>query len=259
MPTRETAPAGAPCWIELMTSDPDGAREFYGELFGWTSEQESDEKYGGYINFSKDGRGVAGGMKNDGSQGMPDTWSVYLASDDARATAAAATAAGGQVLMPPMAVDPYGTMAILADPTGAAIGVWQPGDHKGFDAIGEPGAPAWFELHTRDHKAAVSFYQHAFGWNTTDMSDSDEFRYTVLQSGDAQLAGIMDASSFLPEGVPSNWSIYFQVEDTDKALARVEELGGRVLQPAEDTPYGRLAAAADSTGATFKLLGPTTS
>lgn len=64
----------------------------------------------------------------------------------------------------------------------------------------------------------------------------------------------MDAAGFLPEAVPAHWSIYFGVEDTDAALARVVELGGSVVQGAEDTPYGRLAAAADPTGARFKLV-----
>ena len=53
---------------------------------------------------------------------------------------------------------------------------------------------------------------------------------------------------------PSGWSVYFGTDDTDKALARIVDLGGTVVQPAEDTPYGRLAQAADPTGALFKLV-----
>ena len=64
----------------------------------------------------------------------------------------------------------------------------------------------------------------------------------------------MDASAFLPEGVPAQWSIYFGVGDADAALAKIVELGGTITQPAEDTPYGRLAQAADPTGALFKLV-----
>ena len=86
------------------------------------------------------------------------------------------------------------------------------------------------------------------------MSDEPEFRYTTLVEGETQLAGIMDASAFLPDGVPAYWAIYFRVENTDAALARVESLGGAIVQQAEDTPYGRLATATDPTGATFKLM-----
>jgi predicted enzyme related to lactoylglutathione lyase len=254
VPKRDEAPIGAPCWIDLFTSDPDKSRAFYGELFGWTAA-EPNEEFGGYINFSKDGVLVAGAMRNDGVQGVPDMWSVYLATDDAQKTADAALANGGQVHVAPMAVGDLGTMALLADSGGAAIGIWQPGEHKGFGVLAEPGTPGWFELHTRDHDGAVRFYRDVFRWDTHNQGDTDEFRYTTLGEGESQAAGIMDASSFLPEGVPAHWSIYFQVADTDATLARIVELGGAVVVPAEDTPYGRLAQASDPTGALFKLVG----
>jgi predicted enzyme related to lactoylglutathione lyase len=89
------------------------------------------------------------------------------------------------------------------------------------------------------------------------MSDTPEFRYTTLGADRGALAGIMDAANFLPEGVPAHWSVYFGVEDTDKALATITDLGGTVVQPAEDTPYGRLAHVADPTGAHFRVVaGP---
>jgi predicted enzyme related to lactoylglutathione lyase len=247
------APVGAPCWIDLMTSDPEKSRAFYGRLFGWTSE-DAGEEYGGYVNFQKDGAPVAGCMRNDPQWGAPDGWSVYLAVDDAQKTADAALANGGQVIVAPMAVRELGTMLVLTDAGQAAIGAWQPGLHKGFQVLAEPGAPAWFELFTRDYDDAVRFYQQVFGWDTHVAGDAPDFRYTTLGEGEHQLAGVMDASAFLPEGVPAHWSIYFGVEDTDAALAKVVELGGSVVVPAEDTPYGRLATAADPTGARFKLV-----
>ena len=64
----------------------------------------------------------------------------------------------------------------------------------------------------------------------------------------------MDATSFLPAGAPASWSIYFGADDTDKTLAKIVDLGGSIVQPAEDTPYGRLATATDATGALFKLV-----
>jgi uncharacterized protein len=253
MTKRDQAPIGAPCWIDLFTTDTDKSRAFYGELFGWTSEEAGPE-YGGYINFSKDGIQVAGCMRNDGSSGMPDAWSTYLASDDIEATVKEAEANGAQVFVPTMAVGELGSMAVMADVGGAAIGVWQPGLHKGFGVFDEPGTAGWFELHTRDYDATVAFYRDVFKWNAKPMSDTPEFRYTVLAEGEEQLAGIMDASAFLPEGVPAYWGIYFMVENTDAALAKVAELGGATVQPAEDTPYGRLATATDPTGAMFKLM-----
>lgn len=253
MPIRDTAPLGAPCWIDLGTSDPEGARAFYGQLFGWTAEAAGEE-YGGYINFSKNGSAVAGCMRNSGDMGFPDAWSVYLASADVQATADAVPAAGGQVVVAPMEVPAQGTMAFFADPGGAMVGAWQPGGHNGFQIFNEPGTPVWFEVLTRDHNATVRFYESVFGWQTDVLSDTPEFRYTTLGKGDDALAGIMDATDYLPAEVPPHWSLIFLVEDTDAGVAKVQELGGTVLREPEDTPYGRVAQVTDTTGAVFSLM-----
>jgi len=193
-------------------------------------------------------------MRNDGSSGQPDSWSVYLASEGAQATLDAATAKGSQVIVPAMPVGDLGTMGVVTDPGGAAIGLWQPGTHKGFGIYGEPNTPGWFELHTRDYDAAVAFYRDVFKWPVHEVGDTDEFRYTTYGEGDGQLAGIMDSSSFLPAGEAAHWAIYFRVDDTDKALSRIAQLGGAEVEPAQDTPYGRLAVASDPTGARFRLM-----
>jgi predicted enzyme related to lactoylglutathione lyase len=255
MSARDTAPIGAPCWVDLMTSDTDRSRAFYTQLFGWTAEEPAEE-FGGYFIFTKDGVQMAGCMASQPGAPMsaPDAWSVYLASDDAKKTADATVANGGQVHVAPMDVGDLGTMALVADAGGAAIGIWQPREFQGFGRLGEAGTPSWFELHTRDYEAAVNFYRKVFRWDTEVVSDSPEFRYTTLKIGEDPLAGIMDASAFLPEGVPAHWSVYFGVADTDAALAKTIELGGSVVAAAEDTPYGRLATVADPTGATFRLV-----
>jgi hypothetical protein len=95
-----------------------------------------------------------------------------------------------------------------------------------------------------------------FGWETQTVGDTPEFRYTIMQHGPEQLAGVMDASAFLPEGAPAQWSVYFGTDDADASLAEVTRLGGSVIRPAEDTPYGRLAEAADPGGVHFKLVAP---
>ncbi|MGD9703180.1 MAG: VOC family protein [Acidimicrobiia bacterium] len=255
MPTRATAPIGAPCWVDLMTSDTERSRTFYSALFGWTAEEPAEE-FGGYFTFTKDGIPMAGCMASQPGSGVPDVWSVYLATDDATKTLEAVTANGGQVYADAMAVGDLGTMAAVGDPGGAMIGIWQPGSHPGFGALAEPGAPSWFELHTRDYETAVAFYREVFRWDTNVASDTPEFRYTTLANGEEWLAGIMDASRFLPDGVPAHWSVYFGVDDADAALSKIIALGGSIVMAAEDTPYGRLAAALDPSGAQFKLVAP---
>ena len=151
-----------------------------------------------------------------------------------------------------MAVGDLGTMAVLADPGGAVIGMWQPDEHRG-GLVGTGGAPCHFELHTRDYDTSVGFYRDVFGWNPEEVGDGEDFRYSVLDVGAGENAGIMDASHWLPDGVPAHWSVYFAVEDVDQALAKVADLGGTTVVAAEHTPYGVLATATDVTGATFKL------
>lgn len=258
MPSPQPIPFGAPCWIDLLTSDADASRAFYGELLGWTAEDPNPD-YGGYFNFAKDDGRVAGAMAKQPEMEAPDGWSVYLAVVDAEATVATATARGSQVIVPAMAVGELGHMAVVTDPGGASIGIWQPGEHKGFAALAEPGAPSWFELHTRSYEESVAFYQDVFGWQTTVASDEADFRYTTMQSGSEEpRAGVMDAAAFLPEGVPSHWSVYFGVADIDDALAKVKDLGGTVGQGPDDTPYGKLATIVDTTGANAKLVQPPT-
>ena len=236
-----------------MTSDEAASRTFYGELFGWTSES-AGEDYGGYVNFARDGVAVAGCMQKEPQSPIPDTWSVYLATADADATVAEVGPNGGQVMFPPMDVQELGRMSMVVDPSGAAVGLWQPGLHKGFGVLAEPGAPSWFELHTRSFDEAIGFYTEVFGWDTAVVGDTPEFRYRTLGEGDGALAGVMDAAGFLPEGVPSSWKVYFGTTDTDASVRRVVELGGAVVEEPVDTPYGRMATVTDPNGALFKLV-----
>ncbi len=245
----DAIPVGAPCWIDLMSSDVEASRAFYAAVLGWTSEEPNPD-FGGYVNFNRDGERIAGLMGEQ--DGQPDAWSIYIAVEDAQATADKVAEAGGTVVVPPMAVAELGSMAVFTDPAGAYFGIWQANEHKGFKVTGEPSSPSWFELHTRDFAASVAFYEKVFGWDTDLQGDTDDFRYTIA-TGEAQIVGIMDATSFLPEGVPNHWSVYFEVEDVAGTLAKAAEHGGSTLQGPDETPYGVLAVATDSTGAVYKL------
>ncbi len=254
MPTRNHAPVGSPCWADLWTSDVDGSRRFYGELFGWEAE-EPDPAFGGYFIFNREAAPVAGCMGDMGDMAANDTWKIYLDTGDITKTVELAEGAGAQIVAPPMPVGDLGIQAVLIDPTGADVGAWEAKSFPGFTVLNEKGAPSWFELQTRDHAGAVGFYSSVFGWTTNVIGDSDEFRYTTMRNpeGEDEMAGIMDAVSFLPEGAPGHWSVYWEVDDVDAALTTIESLGGSVEMGARDTPYGRLAGAADPAGARFNL------
>jgi len=242
---------GAPCWIDLYSSDTDKATEFYGRLLGWKAEP-ADERFGGYFTFTKDGKHVAGCMANDGSTAYPDAWGVHLMTDDIQGIAESVGGHGGAVEMAPMEVGENGSFAMIKDPGGSVIGAWQPNEVKGFEVTREPGTPSWFELHTGSYDNAVSFYSDVFGWDAHVMSDTDEFRYTTLGKDEDALAGIMHDPD-----EPSGWNVYFEVADVDASLAQVTELSGKIVEPAHDTPYGRLARVEDPTGTAFRLVTST--
>lgn len=253
MSTRHSTPVGAPCWVDLWTTDVDGSRRFYGELFGWEALEPSAE-FGGYWMFERDGAPIAGGMGSMGDMVANNTWKPYFCTDDIdaslkRAEAAGATSQGGA-----MPVADLGVQAVLSDPTGAVFGLWQPGTFAGFQVVGEHGAPGWFELHTRDHATAVAFYRDLFGFEVNAVSDSDEFRYYTFRTNGSEedLGGIMDSRHWLPEG-GDHWDVYWHVDDAREAVDRVRSLGGSVKQGPDDTPYGILALVTDPAGADFKL------
>jgi predicted enzyme related to lactoylglutathione lyase len=250
-----TATTGVPCWMDLLTSDTGRAREFYGRVFGWTAAEASPE-FGGYFMFFNDGAPVAGCMPVMTGMDIADVWGTYLATRDAQATLAAVAEHGGTVRVPAEPVADLGTQAVLEDPDGARIGIWQADTFPGFGLIGtgKPGTPAWFELHARNYAAAVAFYRGALGWAPKVMGDTPEFRLSAIEDGRQTVAGIMDATGYLTEGEAPSWDIYVSVADTDKTLALAAELGGRVIQEGMDTPFGILGTALDPMGARFKVI-----
>lgn len=245
MRSRDTS-AGAPCWIDLSTSDMDTARAFYAGVFGWTA-MEGDPQYGGYFMFNGPGGVPVAGCAPAMEAFPSDVWQVYLAVEDAAKTAGSVTEHGGQVVVGPMRIGDEGTMGVATDPAGVAIGLWQPGDFRGIVNAGEPGLPSWFELHATDYDAQVAFYRDVFGWTGAEPPGMP-FRYNILSHGEDQLAGIMEG------GPDQAWDIYIWTDDADATLARATELGGSVVRAPEDTPYGRLATLADPNGARIKLM-----
>src|SRR6478672_44723 len=254
MTVRSRTSLGAPIWAELSTSDLHRAEDFYGAAFGWTFESPGAE-YGGYVNAAADGHLVAGLMPVDPQWQRADGWSTYLHTDDVDATITKAVAAGANSCGSAMEMPDKGFMAMLTDPSGAPFGLWQPTGHQGFGAVGQPGTPVWHQLTTGDFRGALAFYREVFGWDTELESDTDEFRYATAKFDGEQLLGVMDGAAFLTAGTPAQWTCFWGCNDVHETLRIIVDNGGSVLRAAEDTPYGRLAAAADPTGATFNLSG----
>jgi uncharacterized protein len=253
--TRDTRwPPGTPCWVDVSVDDVPKAIAFYEGLFGWDIQVGGPE-VGGYSIAHSGGRIVAGIGPKMGPAETPSAWTTYLATEDADATAAKIKGAGGQLLAEPMDVMSEGRMAIAMDPAGAVFGIWQGRNTTGIGVANEPGTLTWNEHMSRDFDASKAFYQAVFGYDDQDMS-GDGFKYAVLMVDGHEVGGIGEYPAGTPADVPAAWVAYFHVIDTDAAVAKVIELGGRVVQPVRDTPYGRIGVVADNNGAVFSLTMP---
>ena len=156
------------------------------------------------------------------------------------------------VMMEPFDVLDQGRMAIAADPEGAIFGLWQAGLHKGAQVVSEPGALAWNELWTRERDQAKTFYSAIFGYGIDDETMPG---YTFWQVEGKGVAGAMDIPPDIPPQVPAHWAVYFWVDDTDAAAAKVVALGGTVVAQPFDVPgVGRLALAHGPAHESFGLF-----
>lgn len=247
MVIRTTAwPAGTPCWLDVST-DVDRAVAFYGTVFGWEFEIGGPE-VDGYSLATKDGHVVAGlGPRQDPDQ--PSVWTTYLATEDVDASAKAIVEAGGQVVYGPVDVMDKGRIAIALDPQGAVFGLWQAGANTGVDLANEPGSLVWNEHMSERFDAAKEFYAAVFGYTYQDVDGAGGGYVTV------HVPGATDPVAGMGAGGGPAWSAYLQVEDTDATIATITGLGGSVLSPVEDTPFGRVAVVADDQGTSFAIVG----
>jgi predicted enzyme related to lactoylglutathione lyase len=245
---------GTFCWIDLSTSDAVAAKKFYTELFGWTAVDMPVGPGMTYTMLQIDGKEVAAlYQQGEHEQGIPPHWNSYVSVANADEIAARAKALGGTVLVEPFDVMEEGRMAIIQDPTGAVVGVWQPRRYAGARLIGQTGALCWNEVATRDTHKAGEFYTQLFGW-TAKTEDMGGTLYTVFFKGDQMSAGMIQIT---PEwgDVPPHWMLYLAVDDCDASVERVKSLGGQVLVPPRDIPgTGRFAVLQDPQGAAFSII-----
>jgi uncharacterized protein len=261
MPERTSYDPGTPSWVDLGTSDPDAAKRFYGDLFGWQAEDAGPvEQTGGYAFFVQRGRKVAGvGQLQDPQQ--PTAWSVYVSTDDIDGVVERVRQAGGMVMVEPMDIMGTGRLAFFGHPAGGMLGAWEPATHIGAELVNEPNSFNWCELHTRDTAGGRAFATSVFGWEARDQ-DYDGTTYTTFYLGERGIAGMVALPPELPQEVPAYWASFFAVADCDASVARVQELGGSVmLQPLDAPGVGRFAMVADPQGAQFGVIavaGPVT-
>jgi uncharacterized protein len=255
MPHVESHTPSSINWVDFVSTDLDAASAFYTGLFGWeTYDMPMPGGDGIYRFFRLDGRDAAAGGSMPAemaAQGIPSHWNVWVAGDADQVVERAA-AAGGQVLMPPMTLGPSGRLAMIADPGGAAVGVWQADQHIGAGVVEEPGAMTWWEVNTRAFEDCKRFYGQVFGWSAEPL-EAPGVNYATWRLDGRTVGGMLEMTPEW-EGIPSTWMTYFAVTDTDRAAARAGELGGSVGAPPFDTTFGRIAVLVDPAGGHFSVV-----
>ena len=247
---------GTFCWVDLTTSDPAGAKAFYGSLFGWQAADIPTGDGGTYTLLLLDGDVVAGlhaQGDEERAQGSPPHWIHYVGVADADATAARARELGGSVYGEPFDVDDHGRLAIILDPLGGEVVAWQPKGMIGAGRVNDPGCLTWNELQTDNPEAAIAFYTGLFGWQTERVEQDGRLVYVTIKNAGRTNGGMMPAANG-GTAPPGHWLAYFTVPSADEAAARVRELGGAVLAGSLDLPNGRIAVVRDPQGAAFALF-----
>jgi predicted enzyme related to lactoylglutathione lyase len=236
-------------WADLATNDSDGAKAFYTGLFGWDVEDNPMPEGGVYTMLRKGGKAAAALF--DAGQGQPVAWTSYVTVEQADAAAAAAREHGGTVAMDAFDVMDVGRMAVIQDPTGAFLAVWEPRTSIGAEVVNEPGALSLTQLNTGDPERAQDFYASLFGWRFEQVAEGDTL-YWGIYLGDRLNGGMMPLPG--EGGMPPHWLVYFGSESADDDAGRIGELGGQVIVPPTPVPGGRFVVAQDPQGAVFGLF-----
>lgn len=254
MGVRESYQPGTFSWLDLSTSDATGAKAFYGELFGWDFEDSEIPGGGVYTMCHVQGDAVAAIVQQDE---QPGHWNNYVTVASVDEATAKAKELGATVFEEPFEVMESGRMAILADPGGAVLCVWEPLDHIGAGRVNDPGCMAWNELQTGDAGAASGFYAGLFGWEMEPIEQDGKTIYVTIQNSGRMNGGFMPMSEQYGDA-PSYWLAYFTVASCDGAVAKVKELGGSLLAGPMEPGAGRIAVVSDPQGAAFAFFeGPT--
>ena len=231
-------------------------RAFYDALFGWTGRDVPIGPDEVYSLLELQGRVAAGAFTispAESAAGIPPHWHLYVAVASADDAAKKAAELGGKVVEAPFDVKDRGRAALIQDPTGAFISVWQANQRPGIGVTGEAGAFCWADLMTPDQARAKTFYEGLFGWKLKP-GQGKESGYLHIVNGENYIGGVPPAHQSNPKD-PPHWLIYFAVADVDKTFQKAKDMSARVvLRPMDFEGVGRVAMLADPLGAVFALF-----
>ena len=109
--------------MELMSTDVDKAKSFFGKLFDWQLEDMPgpDMTY----TVIRVGEGTGGGIMKNPIPGAPSIWVPYVLVDDLKAASAKVTSLGGKIMKDVTDVPNMGSFVIITDPSGSILGLWK--------------------------------------------------------------------------------------------------------------------------------------
>ena len=181
--------------------------------------------------------------------GTPASWTSYVTVADVDATAARALELGGTVTRDAFDIADVGRAALIEDPQGAVVALWQAGTHFGAERVNDIGCLCMNELATSDLDAARAFYEQFFGW-TTGLVDTGPGGPTLVW---VQNDGALNAHMSVEPG-PPHWRPYFTVASTATTIEQLEALGGSLVAGPFPIPDGSIAVVRDPQGAEFALF-----
>ena len=258
-------PRGDFIWYELMTPDPEASKAFYDAVVGWTIG-EAVAEYNGYRMIGRSDGKFAGGILplNEEMQqhGARPTWLGYILVPDVDQTAASIESAGGKSLMPANDIPNVGRIAMVTDPQGAPFYIMKPlppevdpNAKSDVFSVDQPQRIRWNELSTSDQDGAIAFYGDQFGWKqegSMPMGEMGDYRF--IQANGVNIGAIMSKPPQLPVSL---WTYYIGVDDIDRAVAAINDGGGKVLNGPHEIQGGEFALnGLDPQGASFGLVGP---
>jgi predicted enzyme related to lactoylglutathione lyase len=256
MGERSSYPHGTFSWVENATSDPDGAKRFYAQLFGW---EYDDNPVGDAIYYTmaklRDHfvAAIAPQQSDEAALGVPAHWNSDITVDDVDAVSARVEELGGTVHAPAFDVIDAGRMSAISDPTGAVVYFWQAKNHIGAGLVNEPGTLCWNDLATRDPAAAERFWSELLGWRFEQVSQ--EPAYWTIYNGDRKNGGMRQLGDELGPDIPAHWIAYFGVESIDATAETATGAGAQVHVPrTQVTETGAFAVLTDPIGAAFALV-----
>ena len=246
MGERTSYPPGTFSWAELATSDADAAKAFYTNVFGWEYRDNPIPDGSVYSTALRDGKDVAALFASE----QPPHWNCYVTVESADASAARAGELSATIAAEAFDVMDVGRMAVIIDPVGAALCLWEPKTHIGASLVNTPGSMTWNDLITPDPELSAQFYGDLFGWTTEEVEGGNGYR--VIRNGERENGGMMPLDPRMG-ATPPNWMPYFGHEDVERLVTEVADWGGQVFNGPMKMWEGTIAVLGDPQNAAFAV------